>query len=90
MGSAKEAELTGEVILVAADGFAKGFKGIAVRKVEGGTPAPFVKESGKVVVTVDEGLVFSVASCFVVFLMKFEVAINASVDIGRGLEFAFL
>jgi hypothetical protein len=41
--AAKETKLAGEVVLVAADGFAEGFKGIAVGKVEGGAPTPFVK-----------------------------------------------
>jgi hypothetical protein len=88
--AANEAKLAGEVVLMAADGFAEGFKGIAVGKVEGGTPTPFVKQSGKIVVTVDESLVFCISSFFVIFLMKFEVAINARVDIRRGLEFSLL
>ena len=86
LGGSGNAEFGSQFVLVTTNGLIEGLVSVPVGKMKGLTPAPLVKDSGQVVIGVDQILVFRVAFLHGLFLMQSIVILNAIVHTLGSLQ----
>ena len=83
-------QLGRQLVFVASNGFVKGLVGKLVAEMEGGSPSPFVKDGGQIVVSINELLVRRDARFRVGLAMQSAVLVNAVTNIVGTRQSLFL